>query len=417
MKRISLLLVSLLVAGTSLRGQDTLRLSLPQVFEHIDETYPQLRLYQNRIRGVRALSEGAKSWMPPTVSLALDQFPYRKEMVETMPVNLAGYMLSVEQMIPNPAKLNARKNYILSQENVLRQEEKWAKNVLHYTARVYYYRRYTAEKKLKVVSEYSDLLRMLITTAKDRYVYNQSDLPTVFKAEAILSELNNMETMLRSQVAESSIGLNTLMSRDVDTPFLIDSVLQPTDYQRDLAVVADSSFLKRSDILAVEGRIQSMRSNQRLMATGAKPDFGIQFNHSQMKEMPNTFSIMGMITIPIVPWSSRMYKSELRSMEFEIQAMENEKATMQLMANQMIRERITMLVYESRQLQNYDTSILPAYRNNLESNLLAYRQNTGNFFVLLDAWNMLLMKELERIDKLGQVFNLQAEYEYQREIN
>lgn len=268
-----------------------------------------------------------------------------------------------------------------------------------------------------VVSEYSDLLRMLITTAKDRYVYNQSDLPTVFKAEALLSELNNMETMLRSQVAESSIGLNTLMSRDVDTPFLIDSVLQPTDYQRDLAVVADSSFLKRSDILAVESRIQSMRSNQRLMATGAKPDFGIQFNHSQMNEMPNTFSVMGMVTIPIAPWASRMYKSEVRSMEFDIRAMENEKATMQLMANQMIREKITMLAYESRQLQNYQTTIIPAYRNNLQSNLLAYRQNTGNFFVLLDAWNMLLMKEMERIDKLGQVFNLQAEYEYQREIN
>ncbi len=411
------MLIGLLVAA-SLRGQDTVRLSLPQVFEHIDETHPQLHLYQNRIRSIRALAEGAKSWMPPTVSVALDQFPYRKDMEEeTMPVNLAGYMLSVQQMIPNPAKLNARKRYILSQENVLRQEEKWAKNVLHYTARVYYYSRYTAEKKLVVVSEYSDLLRMLITTAKDRYVYNQSDLPTVFKAEALLSELNNMETMLRSQVAESSIGLNTLMSRDVDTPFLIDSVLQPTDYQRDLAVVADSSFLKRSDILAVESRIQSMRSNQRLMATGAKPDFGIQFNHSQMNEMPNTFSVMGMVTIPIAPWASRMYKSEVRSMEFDIRAMENEKATMQLMANQMIREKITMLAYESRQLQNYQTTIIPAYRNNLQSNLLAYRQNTGNFFVLLDAWNMLLMKEMERIDKLGQVFNLQAEYEYQREIN
>jgi cobalt-zinc-cadmium efflux system outer membrane protein len=29
---------------------------------------------------------------------------------------------------------------------------------------------------------------------------------------------------------------------------------------------------------------------------------------------------------------------------------------------------------------------------------------------------MLLMKELERIDKLGQVFTVQTEYEYQREI-
>jgi len=206
------------------------------------------------------------------------------------------------------------------------------------------------------------------------------------------------------------------MSRNVNAPFLIDSVLQPKDYKTDFLNTSDTFFINRSDILAVESRIGSMRSNQRLAATDSKPDFGIRVSHAQMFGMPNQFSIMGMITVPIVPWASRMYKSEVRSMNFEIEAMENERATMRLMATQMIREKITMLNYENLQLQNLDTSIVPAYRKNLESNLIAYRQNTGTFFVLLDAWNMLLMKEMERIDKLGQVFALQAEYEYQREI-
>ena len=103
-------------------------------------------------------------------------------------------------------------------------------------------------------------------------------------------------------------------------------------------------------------------------------------------------------------------------MGFEIEAMEKEKNTMQLMARQMIQEKRTMLTYENGQLNNYDINVVPSYQRNLESTLLAYRQNTGNFFVLLDAWNMLLMKKMERIDKLGQVLIVQAEYEYQREI-
>jgi len=152
------------------------------------------------------------------------------------------------------------------------------------------------------------------------------------------------------------------------------------------------------------------------MASGAKPDFGIQFSHGQMFSMPNQFSIMGMMTIPIVPWSSKMYKSEVKSMDFEIEAMEKEKSTMQLMASQMIHEKITMLAYEKKQLDNYDKNVIPSYRSNLESNLISYGQNTGNFFVLLDSWNMLLMKRLERVDKLGQVLTVQAEYEYQKEI-
>ncbi|MEJ5962989.1 TolC family protein [Pedobacter immunditicola] len=416
MKKITSILFGLLLIASSTTAQDTARLSLPDVFKEIDKSYPFLRLYENRISSIKALADGAKSWMPPTVSVAIDKFPYQLGMIkESSPMNQAGIMFSIEQMIPNPSKLKAKREYILSQQKIARNDANWEKNVLHYAAKLYYYRRYTAEKKLKLVGDYGDLLQMLIKTAREKYVYNQSDLPTIFKAEASYSELKNMETMLLSQIAESNIGVNTLMNRDVDMPFLIDTAFQPTDYKADFLNASDTSFLNRSDILAMGSKIGSMRSNQRLAATSSKPDFGIQISHGQMFGMPNQFSIMGMITFPIVPWSSRMYKSEVRSMNFDIEAMENERATMRLMTKQMIRERITMLHYEHQQLKNLDTSIIPAYRKNLESNLIAYRQNTGTFFVLLDAWNMLLMKEIERVEKLGQVLALHAEYEYQRE--
>lgn len=418
MKKLLISILSLqFIISADVTAQDTARLGMKDVFTAIDKSYPLLQLYESKIASIRSLAEGAKSWMPPTVALAFDRFPYRLSLIKEMiPDNQAGLMLSVQQMIPNPARLNAKKDYLSSLENTQYNDVEWQKNILHFTARLYYYRRYTAEQKLKIVKEYRDFLNMLIKTAKDKYAYNQADLPTIFKAEASLSELGNMETMLFSQIAESNIGLNTLMSRDVNTPFFVDTLLTPKDYSSEYLLALDSSQLLRNDILAVESRIRSMKYNQRWAATGSKPDFGVQFSHGQMFGMPKQFSIMGMITVPIVPWSSKMYKSEVKSMSFEIEAMQKEKSTMQLMAGQMIREKITMLIYEARQLNNYDKNILPSYQKNLESNLLAYRQNTGSFFVLLDAWNMLLMKQLERIDKLGQVFTVQSEFEYQREI-
>ncbi len=418
MKKLLIPIFSLqFIIATDVTAQDTAKLSMQDVFTAIDKSYPLLQMYESKIASIRSLVEGAKAWMPPTVELAFDKFPYRLSLIKEMtPDNQAGLMLSVQQMIPNPAKLNAKKDYLSSLENVQYNDVEWQKNTLHFTARLYYYRRYTAEQKIKIVKEYRDFLNMLIKTAKDKYAYNQADLPTIFKAEASLNELGNMETMLFSQIAESNIGLNTLMNRDVNTPFFVDTLLAPKDYSSELLLALDSSQLLRNDILAVESRIRSMKFNQRWAATGSKPDFGFQFSHGQMFGMPKQFSIMGMMTIPIVPWSSKMYKSEVKSMGFEIEAMQKEKSTMQLMATQMIREKITMLFYETRQLNNYDKNILPSYQKNLESNLLAYRQNTGSFFVLLDAWNMLLMKQLERIDKLGQVFTVQSEYEYQREI-
>lgn len=407
----------LLIASVNVAAQDSVKLSMQEVFTAIDKSYPQLQYYDAKIASIRSLVDGAKAWMPPTVSLAFDRFPYRLSLIkEMMPDNQAGMMVSVQQMIPNAAKLNAKKDYLGSLENVQRNDAEWQRNTLHFTARLYYYRRFIAENKLKTIQQYRDLLKILIQTAKDKYTYNQSDLPAIFKGEAALSELENMETMSLAQIAESNIGLNTLMSRDVNAPFAIDTLLLPVDYRADYLMVNDTSALLRNDILSMERRIRSMKFNQKWAATGSRPDFGVQISHGQMFGMPNQFSIMGMMTIPIVPWSSKMYKSDVRSMEFEIDAMRKEKSTMQLMATQMVREKITMLLYETRQLDNYDKNVVPSYKKNLESNLLAYRQNTGNFFVLLDAWNMLLMKELERTDKLGQVFTIQSEYEYQREI-
>ena len=407
----------LLIASVNVAAQDSVKLSMQEVFTAIDKSYPQLQYYDAKIASIRSLVDGAKAWMPPTVSLAFDRFPYRLSLIkEMMPDNQAGMMVSVQQMIPNAAKLNAKKDYLGSLENVQRNDAEWQRNTLHFTARLYYYRRFIAENKLKTIQQYRDLLKILIQTAKDKYTYNQSDLPAIFKGEAALSELENMETMSLAQIAESNIGLNTLMSRDVNAPFAIDTLLLPVDYRADYLMVNDTSALLRNDILSMESRISSMKFNQKWAATGSRPDFGVQISHGQMFGMPNQFSIMGMMTIPIVPWSSKMYKSDVRSMEFEIDAMRKEKSTMQLMATQMVREKITMLLYETRQLNNYDKNVVPSYKKNLESNLLAYRQNTGNFFVLLDAWNMLLMKELERTDKLGQVFTIQSEYEYQREI-
>ncbi|PZR24530.1 MAG: hypothetical protein DI535_21845 [Citrobacter freundii] len=407
----------LLIASVNVAAQDSVKLSMQEVFTAIDKSYPQLQYYDAKIASIRSLVDGAKAWMPPTVSLAFDRFPYRLSLIkEMMPDNQAGMMVSVQQMIPNAAKLNAKKDYLGSLENVQRNDAEWQRNTLHFTARLYYYRRFIAENKLRTIQQYRDLLKILIQTAKDKYTYNQSDLPAIFKGEAALSELENMETMSLAQIAESNIGLNTLMSRDVNAPFAIDTLLLPVDYRADYLMVNDTSALLRNDILSMESRISSMKFNQKWAATGSRPDFGVQISHGQMFGMPNQFSIMGMMTIPIVPWSSKMYKSDVRSMEFEIDAMRKEKSTMQLMATQMVREKITMLIYETRQLDNYDKNVVPSYKKNLESNLLAYRQNTGNFFVLLDAWNMLLMKELERTDKLGQVFTIQSEYEYQREI-
>jgi outer membrane protein TolC len=398
----------------TLCAQDKVRLSLEEIITKVEAEYPLVLQYDSRIKSLQSKVEGSKSWMPPTFSFGLNSFPYQLEMIKRKedPMNWAALMFSAEQMIPNSAKLRAKGGYYSSLKQVQQNNAEWTKNILRTQVRILYYQRIVAEHKLGLIAENRELLKLFINISESRYTYNQADLSTIFKAKAKLKELDNMETMAKAGVTESNIGLNTLLNLPTDTPFKIDTVVVLKNYDS-IVLVQDTASVQRSDITSMTSSIRSMELNRSWMATGRKPDFGLRVSHMNMFGMPNQFSIMGMVTIPIVPWSSKMYKTEVQSMTHEIQAMNLERENMKLMATRMINEKLAMLKYEKQQFDNYQKDINPLYRKNMEANLLAYKQNTGNFFVLLDAWDMLFMKQLEQLDKLNLLLRLQAEYEYE----
>jgi outer membrane protein TolC len=405
-------ILSFLVCISFLNAQNT-SLTLVQVIDSVGKNYPEVRKYDFKIQSLQAEAEGSKAWMPPTASFGLSRFPYNPMMLkDTGPMNQAGLMFTVEQMIPNSGKQNAKQKYLSSLSKIQKSNQEWTWNSLSLYAKYFYYQRLVAEKKLKLFAENRELLELLIKTSEAKYPYNQSDLSSIFKAKAKLEELKNMDAMLQSMISESNIGLNTLMNRDVNTVFSIDTMVVLKSYE-DLSFIPDTNSLGRSDITAMQNSIKSMQLNKEYMYSLRKPDFGVRVDHMQMFGMPNQYSVMGMVTIPIAPWSAKMYKSETKSMNFEIQSMAQEKQTMQLMAIQMINEKLSMLKYEMEQMRNYGDGIIPMYSKNFEAGLLAYKQNTGSFFVLLDSWEMLLMKKIEWNDKLFTVLKLQAEYEYE----
>ncbi len=416
MKKIILVIQLICISLMNIQAQNTTYISLEKLLQQVETNYPSILQYQQNILSWQAKADGAKAWMPPTFSTGLMRFPYKLSMINEKndPMNQAGINLSIEQMIPHPSKLNAKKEYINSLSEVEKSKSEWTKNELSREAKILYYSRYVNEQKQNIITKSEEVLNLLLKTAEAKFSNNQSQLQTIYKGKARLSELKNMHYMLFGMIAESNIGLNILMVRDVNTAIEIDTLIAPKKYS--LSIADTSNISNRSDITAMSKYIQSMQLEQQVMQTGNKPDFGIRAEHMYMFGMHNQWSVMGMITIPIVPWSSKMYSSESKSIGFQIQAMELERQKMELMAKRMVAEKLTILNFETRQYENYINEIIPAFENNLQANLLAYQQNTGDFFILLDAWEMLLMKKLEMHDKLYNILKLEAEYEYEKEI-
>jgi len=218
--------------------------------------------------------------------------------------------------------------------------------------------------------------------------------------------------MTEAEIRSKKIALNVLMNRETSTPFEIE-----TEYQVKFSPKADLDTIylasNRSDILHMEHEIHSMEKNINLMRQESKPDFRIRFDHMSNYSawMSRQFSLMGMLSIPIAPWSSKMYKSEIKSMNFEKEAMRQEKAAMLTKILGMSKTMENDLLNMQRQLSNYETKILPSLEKFLRASILSYQENKADLSTVIDGWESVSMSQMNYLDQLQKYYEMIVEYE------
>ncbi len=128
------------------------------------------------------------------------------------------------------------------------------------------------------------------------------------------------------------------------------------------------------------------------------------------------FNLMGMFTIPIAPWSSKEYKSNIAAGNFEIKEFEENKKSIANEVSRKFQSLVCQIKNKKQQLVLYEKNIIPALQNNYKLTLLAYKQNTEDLFVVLDALQTLKMSQLEYLNQLQDLLRLQTEYEKELQI-
>jgi outer membrane protein TolC len=131
--------------------------------------------------------------------------------------------------------------------------------------------------------------------------------------------------------------------------------------------------------------------------------------------MPSQFMLLGMVSIPIAPWSSKMYKANIQGMDKEIEAMKNERVAilneLQGTTNSMASEINTLI----KQIENYEKRILPALRRNQETLMLAYEENKEELSMVIDAWETLNMTQLQYVETVQKYYEVRVSYEKELE--
>jgi outer membrane protein TolC len=390
-------------------------LTLDSVLSTIDTKNPMLQEYDNKVKALNEYSAGAKSWMAPMVGAGTFMTPYGNQMLMDER-DKGSWMFSIEQEIPNPGKLNANKNFLQSKADVEKQGRAIQYNTLRSEAKTYYYQWLIAEKKLSVLNENERIMELMLKLARIRYPYNQGSLGNIYKAEGRLHEVQNMKLMTRSDIEGNSYRLKALMNVPANDSIAIDTTTV-VDFNAE-QIINDTTALseQRSDIKQLDQTIEVMRLNQQLQRYQAKPDFKIKFDHMQpIGNMPNMFSAMAMVSIPIAPWSSKMYKAEVRGMQYDIEAMKKGREAILIETRGMLAGMSSQLTRMKQQLENYDKKIIPALSKNYQTVMLAYEENREQLPMVIDAWEAMNMAQMEYLNKMEEYYKMIVSYEKELE--
>lgn len=416
--KILFFLLGLVIYPCGIKAQT---MSLDSIVNTIKSNNSELEIYDSQIKAYNEYAKGAKSLDPPQVGAGFFMTPYDPKMWMPDAMNnsnaMGSFMISAQQMFMNPKKLNANASYMKSMSGVDSAMQKSMRNELISMAKMNYYEWMFMKKKLVVLNESEELLNYLIKATELKYTYGMDKLNSYYKAKAMLGEMQTMKVMVEQEIKQKIITLNTLMNRDKNKLFDIDTSYVLKNYE--LNATDSSSIVKnRSDYSILSKNINVLKTKQNYEYSKRLPDFGIKYDHMiAFGTDPQQFSIMAMISIPIVPWSSKMYKSTVAGLNFEIEA---EKVKQKSFINQVsgnIENIKVQLKAKKQQITLSEKTILPSMYKNYQTELLAYEQNTEMLFMVLDAWQNLKVVQLMYLDQLMELLSLQIQYEKQMEID
>jgi outer membrane protein TolC len=409
-----IIIACLLISSTKAVAQ---MLPLDTVLAIIKTNNPQLKMYDADIQSMDAAAKGAKSWMPPQVNTGFFMTPYNAKMwkADDMNEGMGSYMLGVTQMFPNAKKLKADYEYMSSMSSVEKENKNYTINQLNAAAKTSYFQWMVLNKKIKIANDNLLLLEYMIKSMEIRYQYNMDKLPTYYKAKSQYSELQNMIVMLQNDIAQKRIMLNTLMVRDKNNIFEVDTSYNLNELKYLLSDTTSLS-LNRSDVKAIDKTITINQLKAKAEKAKLLPEFGVRYEHMfAFGKQPQQFSAMLMVNMPFMPWSAKMYKANANSYLLKNESLKWQKEMILNEATGMISGMTAEWSSMNKQYEITQNSIIPALRRNYETALITWQNNTGDIFVVLDAWEALNMAQMDALEKLQAILLTQVEIEKQLE--
>lgn len=395
----------------AIKAQDSKLLSLDDILKKIEKQNVLLESYALKAKSFAYKSEAANSWMAPMVGAGTYMTPYPGQ--NPMEDNKGSVMFQVEQDIPNFAKLKANRKAIASRSDIEDANREIALNELKSQAKSLYFNWIISLKRIKLLQENQQIIRTMKEIENIRYKYNQGQLGNIFNIEAKIDENQSSILMQEGEILKYRAWLNSLMNEEGNVYFDIDTS-ETLNFSMEVSL--DTSYLaaNRMDIAKMEREISTMKFETESIRAGRRPGFKIRLDHMSPLGngmMPNSYSVMGMISIPIAPWSSKMYKNEVSANILEVEGMEKQRTGMLMEIRGRLYGMQQQILTMQKQVDLMENKIIPSLKRALDANFQSYQENKIQLPVIIDNWESWNMMQNNLLDEKLKLYQMIINYE------
>jgi len=405
------ILIGLVAFPVSLSAQERPVLALDEILTKIERQNAMLDAYELKARSHDYRAEAAGGWMAPMVGVGTFMTPYPGQ--NAMEDDKGAMMFQLEQQIPNFGKQKAIKTAIRSRAAVEEASRSVALNELKAQAKLIYYTWLIATERTELLAESQDLVHTMKEMEEIRYKYNLTQLGNIFNAEAKIEEVRNNLLIQRSIIDRSRAWLTALMNEEPGGDWLIDTAWNPT-LQLEVSLDTVRLAKQRGDIERLDSEIRSMTYDREAVRQERRPGLSLRLDHMSplgAGMMPNSFSVMGMISIPIAPWSSKAYKNEVKAIDLELSAVQKEREGLLLQTQGRLYGMQAELSKLQQRLSNLEDKIIPSLKRAMDANFQAYQENKLQLPVVIENWEAWNIMQNNLLDVKMEYYQLIVDYE------
>lgn len=378
-------LLMLIPLGSRAEGPDRGKAVLERLVDEALANNPELKALKDREEAFSQRPSQAESLDNPKIGFSLLAVPTNSFSFNQEPMTQK--QISVSQKIPFPGKLPlkgdiARKEtqivtevYVEKRNDLVKRVEEAFRNLL------------LINKTIDVTKENRDLLREFVKTTETKYAVGEGIQQDVLKAQVELSKMADALITL-GQKKESMIAhLNSLLYRPVGAPVKemegveIDGLKHPVFSFSDdgLQKIAEDN---RPVLIGAKHRIERYRLGLRLAEKNYYPDFDFGVSYGQRNERPDFVSGFVMVTVPL--WYKTKEDRKVAEEKWNVrQAMEQYNTT----RNEIffsIKDALARIGKYRKQIELFETGLLPQSRAALESAISGYQVNKVDFITLVN---------------------------------